>query len=112
MINDGNKRRYAKSTYRTTDDYTPPASVKEPSGGLYGWICPVRDVCSNNQVLNSTLTEVVDWSLEGSGSATKDGVDFTPTADPIATHLMRDFKVMVTLLLMQIIRTNIAVLLG
>ena len=23
-----------------TDDYTSPASEKEPSGGLYGWICP------------------------------------------------------------------------
>lgn len=23
-----------------TDDYTSPASGKEPAGGLYGWICP------------------------------------------------------------------------
>ena len=47
-----------------------------------GEFCPVRDVCTNNQVFNSTSTQIVDWSLEGNGSATKDSVNFTPYCGP------------------------------
>ena len=47
-----------------------------------GEFCPVRDVCINNQVFNSTSTQIVDWSLEGSGSAIKDSVNFTPYCGP------------------------------
>ena len=47
-----------------------------------GEFCPVRDVCTNNQVFNSTSVQIVDWSIEGSESANEDGINFTPYCGP------------------------------
>jgi hypothetical protein len=47
-----------------------------------GEFCPVRDVCTNNRVFNSTLTQTVDWSVEGCGSIDNLGSNFTPYCGP------------------------------
>lgn len=47
-----------------------------------GEFCPVRDVCTNNRIFNSTLTQTVDWSIEGYGSIDNLGSNFTPYCGP------------------------------
>ena len=54
-----------------TDDYTPPASAKEPVGGLYGWICPK---------CGAVMSPYQDFCVKCSGS-----FDFTWTANPNTT---------------------------
>ena len=47
-----------------------------------GEFCHVRDICAHHITLRETLTEMVDWSTEGSGSASESGVEFTPYCGP------------------------------
>lgn len=47
-----------------------------------GEFCRVRDICAHHLTFNKTLTEMVDWSTEGSGSASELGVESTPYCGP------------------------------